>query len=144
MLNWLPVEPNKVWIFGILQQKNNCDILKWRCHIFTPQRLKGFHLWRSTNLSSLGYIQKGVLDFQKNIHWHVSKNYGPVFRMLNSINMAILLNFTDLTEWTISNHKKLFSIKYKIHQISVGLYATKNYKDSIKTCNISRKKTYKS
>ena len=71
LLNWLLMEPSKVWIFGILMQKNNCDIIKWWCHIFTPQRLKGFLVWRSTNLSSLVYIQKGVPDFQKNINWHV-------------------------------------------------------------------------
>ena len=51
--------------------------------------------------------------------------------MLESINMTILLNFTDLAQLTISDYQNI--IQYELQSSSknvntfAGLYATKNY-----------------
>ena len=58
----------------------------------------------------------------------------PSSQMLESINMTILLNFTDLAQLTISDYQNI--IQYELQSSSknvntfAGLYATKNYEGS--------------
>ena len=60
-----------------------------------------------------------------------NQKLGPSSQMLESINMTILLNFTDLAQLTISDYQNI--IQYELQSSSknvnifAGLYATKNY-----------------
>ena len=60
------------------------------------------------------------MDFEKNIHWQVSKkysfnnfffhfrNYEPVIRMPECTKKATFTDFTNFTPGAMSNHKVMF------------------------------------
>ena len=54
-------------------KKGFFDVIKWRQIFLHFLRTKKFSFVAKHNCLKFGLIQKGVLDFQKNIRWQVSQ-----------------------------------------------------------------------